>query len=448
MRNLSVAVRALSLAGLIPVAVSTAPAQTRDAEIEALREQIRQLDQKLRVLERRQELKEEDAAAKAKAAPAVAAGAGGFSLTSADKGFQLRLRGLVQADSRFFINDTVPNNDTFLFRRVRPTFDGTFFKQFGFRVTPDFAGSSTQLIDAYVTYQYSPAFNVLIGKSKTPFDLERLVSGSNLLFLERTYPTSLAGNRDIGVQVFGDALDGRLTYQLGWLNGVPDGASSVSDNDDDKEIVGRLFAHPFKGSDHALKGLGIGLAASTNTSHGTPSGYRTNAQQTFFSWRSGVSNTGDHTRIEPQAYLYVGPWGLIGSWISSRQELSLGSVTSELKNTAWFLAANYVLTGEDASYRGVTPAKNFSLADGTWGAFEIAARYAELYIHDDAFPVFANPDTAASKVSSATLGLNWYLNRNIKASLNYEYSDFDGGRSGTVTSRDEHAVLSRLQLNY
>ena len=40
MRNLSVAVRALSLAGLIPVAVSTAPAQTRDAEIEALRELV------------------------------------------------------------------------------------------------------------------------------------------------------------------------------------------------------------------------------------------------------------------------------------------------------------------------------------------------------------------------------------------------------------------------
>src|SRR5690606_32855628 len=149
--------------------------------------------------------------------------------------------------------------------------------------TPEFAGSSASLIDAYITYQHSAAFNLLLGKSKTPFDLERLVSGSSLLFLERAYPTSLAGNRDIGVQIHGDVLAGRLTYQLGWLNGVPDGGSSSSDGSDDKDIVARVFAYPFKGSGGALEGIGLGIAAST-TSHrgGTPSGYRTNAQQTFF----------------------------------------------------------------------------------------------------------------------------------------------------------------------
>ena len=449
MRIPSTTARALSLLAVLLPASTPVLAQTRDAEIEALREQIRQLDQKLRVLERRQELKDEETAARSKSAASLSAGPSGFSLTSVDKAFQLRLRALVQGDARFYLNDVVPNNDTFLFRRVRPTVEGTVFGKFGFRVTPEFAGSSSSLIDAYATYQHSPAFNVLVGKSKTPFDLERLVSGGSLLFLERTYPTSLAGNRDIGVQLYGDLLDGRLSYQLGWLNGVPDGGSSTSDSEDDKDLVARLFAYPFKGSDGPLSGLGFGIAASTTSRRtGAPSGYRTNAQQTFLSWRNGVVHAGDHTRIEPQFTFYSGPFGLLGSWISSRKELAAGNAIREIDDTAWFLAASYVLTGEDATIRGVTPSRNFSWADGTWGAFEIAARYAELDVDDAAFPTFADPTISASKVSSWTLGANWYLNRAIKASLNYEYSDFEGGGGSAVTSRDEHAILSRIQLNY
>lgn len=249
MRIPSTTARALSLlAVLLAAATPPAIAQSRDAEIEALREQIRALDQKLRVLERRQELKDEEAAARSRSSAVLSAGPGGFSLTSGDKAFQLRLRALVQGDARFFINDIVPGNDTFLFRRVRPTLEGAVFEKFGFRITPEFAGSSASLIDAYSTYQHSPAFNLLVGKSKTPFDLERLVSGGSLLFLERAYPSSLAGNRDLGVQVHGDLFDGRLSYQLGWLNGVPDGGSSTSDSEDDKDLVARLFAQPFKNS--------------------------------------------------------------------------------------------------------------------------------------------------------------------------------------------------------
>jgi phosphate-selective porin OprO and OprP len=450
MRFHSIPVRALSLsAALLVIPDAPLRAQTRDSELEALREQIRQLDQQLRVLERKQEIRDEDAATRAKAAPVLASGASGFSLTSGDKAFQLRLRGNIHADARFFINDNVSGNDTFLLRRVRPSFEGTLYQKFGFRIMPDLAGSTFSLLDGYATYNHSAAFNVLVGKSKTPFDLERLVSQTDLLFIERSYPTSLGPNRDIGVQIYGDVVGGKLTYQLAWVNGVPDGGSSTGDTNDDKEIAARLFAHPFKGTDSPLAGLGIGIAATTTANNsGTPAGYRTNAQQTFFSWRSGVANVGEHTRIEPQAYYYTGPLGLIGSWASSEQELALGTSSATLRNTAWSLAAHYVLTGEAAGYRGVTPKQSFSLADGTWGAFEVAARHGELAIDRDAFPIFANPAASARKVSSTTLGLNWYLNRAVKASLNYEYSDFTGGESGTVTRTDEHAILSRLQLRY
>jgi len=61
-----------------------AESPSRDDDIQALREQIRLLDQKLRVLERKSELKDEETAAAAKTAPRVTVNDKGVTLASAD----------------------------------------------------------------------------------------------------------------------------------------------------------------------------------------------------------------------------------------------------------------------------------------------------------------------------------------------------------------------------
>ena len=123
--------------------------------------------------------------------PTVTASDRGFALASADKSYELKLRGIVQADARFFFgDDEKPQSDTFLLRRVRPTFEGKFGDG-DFRITPDFAGSSTTLLDAYVGYAFSPELRVRAGKFKSPFGLERLQGGSDIRFVERAHPTQL-----------------------------------------------------------------------------------------------------------------------------------------------------------------------------------------------------------------------------------------------------------------
>jgi phosphate-selective porin OprO and OprP len=459
MRFHSIPVGALSLATVLALPAGTLRAQSRDPDIEALREQIRQLDQQLRVLERKQELKDEEAAARTRAAPVVAAGAGGFSLTSGDKRFQLRLSGLLQADARFYGTNS-PSNHTFLLRRVRPTFQGTFNEKFGIRLTPEFAGSSFSLLDANVTYAASPAFQLLIGKAKSPFDLERLVSGGALRFVERAYPTTLGPNRDIGIQLSGDVLEQRLNYTLGWGNGVPDNGSSVSNPDSDFEFALRLVAQPFVNDpDSLLHGLGIGVALTHGDKHsGAPAGYSTLAQQTFFAWNAGVTQSGEHFRWSPQGYYFVGRFGLLASYTDSRQELTRAGVERTVENSGYLLQASYVLTGEAASLRGVTPSRPFHWGGEGWGALEIAARISGLKIGRHAFsgsPAdrLANPSSSARQVTSTTLGANWYLNRNLKAVFNYEFSEFEGGGDGTagpgaVTAHQEHAIFARAQLGF
>lgn len=111
-------------------------------------------------------------------------------------------------------------------------------------------------------------------------------------------------------------------------------------------------------------------------------------------------------------------------------------------------ASPSALTGEDSPYKEVTPSTAFSWTDGTWGALELAARYGEFKIDDDAFPVFASLATSARRAQGATLGLNWYLSRNLKAAFNFEHTRFDGGTANPVTRENENAVLTRLQVRY
>ncbi len=107
-----------------------------------------EIDQRTRILERQEELAREAAAGIVPAKPSaiVEADDAGFSISSPDRQYQIRFRGLIQVDGRrFFTSDpTLQSSDTFLLRRIRPTFDGTVLGLVDFRITPDF-GNNTAL---------------------------------------------------------------------------------------------------------------------------------------------------------------------------------------------------------------------------------------------------------------------------------------------------------------
>ena len=55
--------------------------------------------------------------------------------------------------------------------------------------------------------------------------------------------------------------------------------------------------------------------------------------------------------------------------------------------------------------------------------------------------------TAASAATSYGFGVNWHLNRNVKFSLNYELTDFDGGTS-PLLENGEQALFLRAQVAF
>lgn len=416
------------------------------------------LDQRLRIIERKLELQDEAAEARAASAPVLAASEKGVSIKSADGAVELKLRALVQADGRFF-SGSVSQNDGFLLRRVEPTLEGSWGKLVAFRINPQFAGDSATLNDAYVDLRFDPRATVRIGKAKPPLGLERLQSSAATAQVELGLPSELAPGRDIGVQLQGDVLGGALNYGIGAFNGAVDGRDAVTANPDGEfEYVGRLFWEPFRNAGGDLGTLGLGVAASVGDTYGGGNNflprYRTPGQEQFFGYGGNVAADGQRLRKTVQGYWYRGPFGLLGEWIGSAQDVRVASgagagTRATLENRAWQIAAGWVLTGEDAGFRGVQqPSSPFAIGQDGWGALELTARYGRLAIDEDAFPLFASPSTAARAARSWGVALNWYLTRSLKLVANYAGTVFDGGAAAGGDRPDERVFFTRAQLSF
>ncbi len=464
--------RLLSRLLIASTIAATFPAYANDAaEIEKLKAQIEELDQRLRILDRKQEIVNEDVATKQKAAPIVTASDKGFGIKSADGQFEYKLRGLVHFDYRNFDGSAPASTiyDGFLARRIRPTFEGTVFGKYGFRLTPEFAesgdGSSTsgisqnktRVIDAYLDARFDPTYSFRFGKFKPFVGLERLQGGSDIKFIERSYVSNnILPNRDFGLSLYGEALDKKLTYAIGYFNGVKDGGENFTSQDENnhKDFAARVFSTPFAGTDSALAGLGVGIAGtwSQDSNSNSLGSYKTSGQAYNFFAYTGSRSNGRRERIAPQAYYYNGPLGIIAEYAAVKQDISntAGTTTANVTNSAWQIAGSYLLTGEDASFKGVKPYNPFkSGAEGGWGAFELVARYQENNIDRDAV-TFANTTNGyALGAKTWGVGVNWYLNEASRFSLNVERTKFSDVRTGTVLLGDtENFAVARYQLAF
>lgn len=442
-------------------------------------QQLQDLGQQVKVLERNQELENEAQAAKAKETPAITIGKEGFAIESPDKENVIQLKGVLQIDSRSFFRDggTV-GNDGLLLRRARPILQGTLLRDFDFQFVPDFGGSSPQIFDAWLNYRYNPAFQIQAGKFKSPIGLEQLQSDVDLNFNERSLATGLVPNRDLGVALHGDLFQAIASYTAGIFNGIGDFRNSGNfDFEDNKAAEGRLFFQPFKTTSiEPLEGFGFGVSGSyesmqganisglPSTTGGSLAGYVTDGQQQFFAYnpvntasnRASVVASGEHWRLSPQAYYYYGPFGFLAEYVISDQHVArLGATpaNARLENSAWEVTGSWVITGEEANYKGgVSPRHPFSIKQGGWGAWQLVARYAQLDIDRDTFPLYADPSTSARSAASWSIGLNWWLNKNIRVLSSFSHTDFRGGGGSSapvsITRHDENVLFTRVQLSF
>ena len=467
--------------------------------------EIAKLKTKVNTLERKLELQDEVNTAAFKKLPIFDGGENGFKITSSDKKHQLRIGSSIQTDYRNFLGDNPPawiagtaptgfsgagwyggvGPDSIFLRQARIILEGYVFNDIYFKLMPDFAqtsNTSNLIPDAFVDFAYQPKASLLVGKYKPSIGLERLQGDANTVFLERAFPTNLAPNRDMGLQLHGafampgyktekapGPIDSKnaFTYQVGITNGTGDSGNiamngalpnSSTQFANNKEFDGRIFAQPFQHSGYDwLEGFGVGVSGSfSNPDHLTLVAQRTPLGQSQFvdytslnastagAVQRTVTSNGNANRIYPQAYWYKGPFGLMGEYVASTQTLNAsGSATAgkfgsnvnniTQTNTASHVQLSYVVTGEDNQFEGVKPIRNFDPGKGTWGALQLASRWSQLTLDNDTFKLL-DPTKTASQATEFTVGANWFLNKYSLIRFDYENVWFTGG-AGTATSK-------------
>lgn len=149
------------------------------------------------------------------------------------------------------------NASTFRMRRVRLSVTGNLSKTVSYRVQGDFV-RSPMLVDAFVKYKPCNEFAIQVGQFKTPFTLESPINPLNLEIFDYGEGVQKLGGysdvcgikaigRDIGVMATGDLFPMKdqgfslVSYAIGVFNG---NGVNVVDNNNRKDVVGRLEVHP------------------------------------------------------------------------------------------------------------------------------------------------------------------------------------------------------------
>jgi phosphate-selective porin OprO/OprP len=444
-----------------------------------------ELDRKIKALEEKTAETAALAEQRAKEAPTVSIGASGIQFASADKNFSVSLKGMIQADAFNFFNDNPlsEGNDSFVLRRVRFALQGTLYKDFEYLILPQYGGFSNddvQILDAYVAYHPVKNFEVKLGKFKGPVGLELLESVAVLPFNERSMVSGLVPQRNVGLQVSGSVLDGAISGSAGVFNHAGDLRNpEASDFGDDREYAGRVFFQPLKNTElKPLKGLGFGLGGSYSQVSSNalalpgaigsplPGFYTSPGAQQFFAYNplaGPVVADGVHWRLSPQGYWYWGPFGLLGEYALSSQGVYNSSTfrRERLTHSAWQVTGEWVITGEEAGFNGIKPKNPFRLGAPGWGAWQLVGRFSQFDVDDKAFPTFSNPAFSATAADSWSVGINWWLNRNVRVMTSFTHTSFLGGGAApnladpgtffapaTVTAQDENVWASRVQISF
>jgi phosphate-selective porin len=162
---------------------------------------------------------------------------------------------------------------------------------------------------------------------------------------------------------------------------------------------------------------------------------------------------GRRSRVATEVTYTPGPVGLAAEWMQAREERKeqgLGNVDlSDLITTGWYVNATWLLTGEDKA--DFNNPRHPLFQDGI-GAVEFALRYEKLGFEsaEKVGPPFRDPRAEHILPNSDTVwtvGINWFLNRWIRVTVNGIHEEFeDPPRTPVPGTTEFWSGVARLQV--
>ncbi len=395
-----------------------------------------------------------------------------------------QIGGMIQMDAAMFtqqggsVADYNTAQNGFEFRRARLWVAGEGWNVIDYKIEMDFANlasggltygtvGATQLPgyakpieqvdmkDCYITIKELPLLgNVRMGHFKEPFGLEQQTSDRFSTFMERSIADegALVPARQNGVMAFNWMEGERATWAAGIFrtNCVAPPDFINWGNAGNMSVTGRITCLPWY--DEATEGRGllhIGLASSYRdmgtevlAGGGVLNQFSMSARPEAHLAPKvvglGLNTVLDYKLIGTElAYVY-GPLSFQTEYYGAFMNLRNGGATDSYISGG-YAYASYFLTGENRPYNKkagcfdrVKPYENFFRVrdeDGCVqtgiGAWEVGYRYSWLDLNDGSN---ANAFQGGLAIDH-TLGLNWYLNPNLRLMWNYVHSTDTPGAS-------------------
>ncbi|MEI9997313.1 MAG: porin [Rhizomicrobium sp.] len=430
----------------------SAPVDSTEERLRALQDQLDSVNAQLADLKRGQSKQYEDVNRQFGDLVIIKFDNGRPTFATSDGNFTLAIRALLQYDSAYYAQGTVPagtdlssGND---FRRARLGISGTLFKDWSYEFLYDMGGSGLEgssIASAYIQYDGLGPVHVKAGAFPPPESFDDSTSAADLVFLERAQPTDLA--RGIA------GSDGRdaatvFAYDDDYFAAVSYTGNLVTDTavfDEQQAVVGR-FAYRLLHTADVNFAVGADATyvlklADTAAGPNSPTSFRLRERPELNVDDNNIrlidTNVIDASDVLEWGTEATGNWhnfyaqgGYFGFNVTRRT-----GALADPSFEGWYLQGSWILTGESKPYiasRGAygspKPLEPFSFSKPGIGAWEIAARYSDLDLDFHA----GAPGTA--KTADAirggdqkiwTVGINWYPNSALRFLLDFQHTDVD-----------------------
>jgi phosphate-selective porin OprO and OprP len=386
---------------------------------------------------------EKEAAQKAQKDNAtVKMGKKGLEVASGDGNFTMKIGGRMHADWTSHDGDSdlrrgatdIEATDGTDIRRARIQISGTILKDFEYMIEPEFAGSGG-FRDLLLTYTGFEPFEFTVGHQKHAMSMEIQESSNDIMFTERSLLQALTipfFDRAIGVNA---KASGDIWNVQGGIYGDSFN-SNISNRREGSGWAVRGTVAPIN-SDTKVVHLGANYGEREANAEGEPNSSSgvarlrnetTNMSDLFLTDTGNINNFNKMKLGILEASAMYGPFSVQSEFAKGRVERDTGS---DLDFDGFYVQAGWTLTGESRTYKAtdgefkrLKPKNPFNLDKGTWGAWELAARYDQIDLEDE--------DILGGEQKRATLALNWYLNENVRFMADY-YRSFDLENSPITT---------------
>jgi phosphate-selective porin OprO and OprP len=285
-----------------------------------------------------------------------------------------------------------------------------------------------KLGDAFATYKgFGKDFDVSVGQLSPGFSLQSTSSSKWTAFLERSLDAS-AFNVTSGLGANLTKWSNQYSVNISAIQPkkgeTPHNAAGADLNRNDRWTVAtRVTYNPFVCLDEH-KVFQIGGSASYHDDSNAGITFRTfpeahNRNTGYALTTDDASNLANPTKHIGARHheIYAveisgqnGPFYAESEYHIARVERSRGK-GENLRFNGWHVQATYVLTGEARTYKARSGTFEQVIPNSERGAWEVAARYSTVKLN--------SKDIRGGVGKNATLGVNYYANKNIKVAANY-----------------------------